>query len=184
MGDRFDEILNILCIAKKLYDMGKYEIVEKSFYDVLDVDMYYENIYELMYQFFGYYDYQYYEKYCSELHILSDKNIVDYYILAGEYGKKHNISEECNPYIEQAEEYIKRQLNFCYCIDWAIMVHTQPKRSFHSRIALFIYQYEWVDFAELACRLIEIYKWFSDACIHLKGILNDTEYIREEVIAA
>ena len=80
--DRFDEILNTICIAKKLYDIGKYEIVEKSFCDVLDPDTYYENIYELMYYLFEYYYYQYYEKYCSELHILSDKNIVNFYILA------------------------------------------------------------------------------------------------------
>ena len=53
--DRFDEILNTICIAKKLYDIGKYEIVEKSFCDVLDPDTYYENIYELMYYLFEYY---------------------------------------------------------------------------------------------------------------------------------
>ncbi len=182
--DRFDEILNTICIAKKLYDIGKYEIVEKSFCDVLDQDTYYENIYELMYHLFEYYCYQYYEKYCSELHILSDKNIVNFYILAGEYGKKYHICEEYNPYMKQAEEYVRKQLNFCYCIDWTIMVHTEPKRPFHSRIALLIYQYDWVDLYCLAYRLIEIYKWFSDACICLKNILNDTQYIREEVIAA
>lgn len=180
----FDEILNTICIAKKLYDMGKYELVEKSLYDVLDSDIYYENMYELIYHLFGYYYYQYYEKYCAELYVLSDPVIVDFYILAGKYGKKYNISEKNNPYIKQAEQQLQRQLDFSYCIEWKIMGYTEPKRPFHSRLVLFIYQDDWIDLSCLVYGLIEIYKWFSDACICLKDLLNDIQCLREEVIVA
>ena len=43
--DGFDEILNTLYIAKRLYDMGRYEVVEANFFDIVDYDVYYENMY-------------------------------------------------------------------------------------------------------------------------------------------
>ena len=34
--DGFDEILNTLYIAKRLYDMGRYEVAEANFFDTVD----------------------------------------------------------------------------------------------------------------------------------------------------
>ena len=170
----FTEIFNMVYIAKKLHDIGKYELMSESFFDLLDCDTYYENMYGLIENLFEHYDYRYYERRMVELHILSDKVVVDFYTLAGKYGKRNNILDENNPYIKAAEQEIQRQLNFSYCLDWMVMGHTEPKRPYHSRLALFISQSDYVDLGCVAYRLIELYEWFDDMCAELRNILDDT----------
>ena len=46
--DGFEEIFNTIYIAKKLYDMDKYDLVKRNFYDVPCIDAYYENMYALI----------------------------------------------------------------------------------------------------------------------------------------
>ena len=166
--DGFDEILNTLYIAKRLYDMGRYEVAETNFFDTVDYDVYYENMYGLIENIFESYYCQYYERHGMEIHVLSDPVIVDFCLLAGEYGKAHKIPDGQNPYIQEARQEIGRHLNFSYCLDWRFMVHTEPKRPFHSRIGIFIYQDDYVDLGWLAYGLVEIYEWFSDACMRLR----------------
>lgn len=170
--DGFDEILNILYIAKRLYDMGRYEVAKANFFDAVDYDVYYENMYGLIEDVFGSYSCQYYEKHGMEVHILSDPVIVDFCILAGEYGRVYKIPDEKNPYIQEAKQEIGRRLNFSYCLDWRFMVHTRPKRPFHSRIGVFIYINDYVDLGWLAYGLVEIYDWFCNACMQLRDILQ------------
>ena len=123
---------------------------------------------------FEHHDCRYYERHYIELHILSDPVIVDFYILAGKYGKRNNIHDMDNPYINAAEWEVNNNLNFSYCLDWKLMGHTEPKRPFHSRIGLIISQEDYVDLDILASRLIEIYEWFADKCVELCNILDDT----------
>ena len=187
--DGFDEILNTLYIAKRLYDMGRYEVAEANFFDTVDYDVYYENMYGLIENIFENCYGQYYEKHGMEIHVLSDPVIVDFCVLAGEYGKAHKIPDEQNPYIQEARQEIGRHLNFSYCLDWRFMVHTEPKRPFHSRIGIFIYQDDYVDLGWLAYGLVEIYEWFSDACMQLRDILQKkkADVVKlpgEEVMAA
>ena len=154
--------------------MGKYELVTESFYDLLDYDMYYENMYSLVGNLFEHGYCRYYENRGFELHILSDKVIVDYFILAGKYGKRNNIPDSENPYIIAAEQETCENLNFNHCLDWRLMGHTEPKRPFHSRLGLFISQdCGCLDLGFLADRLIEIYEWFADKCAELNDILRD-----------
>ena len=94
----------------------------------------------------------------------------------------------CNP-TQEARQEIGRRLNFSYCLDWRFMVHTEPKRPFHSRIGVFIYQDDYVDLGWLAYGLVEIYEWFSDACMQLRDILQKkkADIVKlpgEEVMAA
>ena len=185
----FDEILNILYIAKRLYDMGRYDVAEENFYDVLDFDIYYENMYGLIENFFAYHDCCYSERRGIDFHVLSDPVIVDFCTLAGEYGKTNNIPDVKNPYIQEAKQEIGRNLNFSCCLDWKFMAHAEPKRPFHSRLGIFIYQDDYVDPGWLAYGLVEIYGWFSDACVRLRNILQEkkTDIVqmpREEVMAA
>ena len=170
--DEFDEILNTIYIAKKLHDMGKYEAVKESLFDVLEYDVYYENMYGLIENIFAYHDRQYSERHGIEVHVLSDPVIVDFYTLAGDYGKIHKIPDENNPYIKEAEEEAGRQLNFSYSVDWKLMAHTEPKRSYHSRIGVFLNTDDWIDIGCLAYGLIEMYEWFSDACSRLRDTLH------------
>lgn len=170
--DEFDEILNTVYIAKRLYDKGKYEVVTENFFDVLGYDAYYESMYGLIENIFAYHNCWYYERRGVELRVLSDPVIVDFYTLAGEYGRIHKIPDENNPYIKEAEQEAGRQLNFSYCLDWELMGHTEPKRPYHSRISIFLYTDDWVDPGWLACGLVEMYEWFSNACVRLREALH------------
>lgn len=161
----------------------------ENFYDEICLDAYFENMYRLIPELFEY-SYSRYSEYRGiEFVVLSDPVIVDFYTLAGEYGRKHNIPDETNPYISEAEEQARSHLGFSYCLDWRLKGHTEPKRPFHSRLALFIYQDDWVDLGCLAYGLIELYEWFSDSCAQLRKILHKhtaavTQQGEKEVIAA
>ena len=170
--DGFDEILNTIYIAKMLYDMGKYEAVEGSFYDLLEYDLYYENMHGLIENIFAYYECRYYGRLNVDVYVLSDPVIADFYTLAGEYGKLHKIPDEINPYMKEAEQETWRNLHFSYCIDWKLMGHTEPKRPYHSRLGVFVCRDDWVDPGWLASGLIGIYEWFSDTCSHLRYVLH------------
>jgi hypothetical protein len=177
----FDEILNTLYIAKRLHDMGKYKLVTESFSDTLNYDFYYENMYGLIENLFAHHDCRYFENKYMELHVLSDPVIVDFYALAGEYGKQNGVHDEQNPYLQEAQQQARNQLSFSYCLDWMLMGHTEPKRPFHSRLGLFISQEDYVDVGFLAFRLIELYGWFSEQYKALNNLLADNS--RKEVIA-
>jgi len=167
----FNELFNTVYIAKKLHEMGKYKLVTGSFFDLLDHDVYYENMYSLIENLFEHHYSDYYENHSLELHILSDSVIVDFYVLAGKYSRRNNISDKDNPYIKAAEREVKSNLNISHCLDWKLMVHTEPKRPFHSRLGLFISQEcDCLDLGFLAYRLIKIYEWFSDKCTELRAI--------------
>ncbi len=174
----FDLIFNMIYIAKRLYDIGKYALVEENCGDFLDYDAYYENMYGLIPSLFEHYDCRYSEERGVELHVFSDPVIVDFFKLAGEFGKRNGVADKDNPHIKSAEWEVRRWLDFSYCIDWKLVGHTDPKRPFHSRLGVFIYQDDWADMGCLTYGLIEIYEWFSDACIRLK------ELLREEAAAA
>lgn len=170
----FDEIFNTIYIAKKLYDMDRYELVKDSFYDEISFDAYYENMFYLIKNIFEHHRCRYSDRNGCELHIMSDPVIEEFYKLAGEYGKKNNISDETNYYINEAEQQMRIQLDFSYCVDWKLIGYTEPKRKYHSRLAVFVYQDDWVDLGCLAYGLIEIYEWFSEACVNLRKVLKNT----------
>lgn len=168
----FDEIFNTVYIAKKLYDMGKYELVKSCFYDEVSFDGYYESMFYLIDNIFEHHYCRYSDRNGFELHIMSDPVIEEFYKLAGEYGKRNNIANENNYYINEAKQQARIQLDFSYCVDWKLVGHTEPKRKYHSRLAVFLYQDDWVDLGCLAYGLIEIYEWFSDTCVKLRELLN------------
>ncbi len=180
--DAFSSLTNMLYIAKRLYDMGKYELVEQNFFDVLDYDVYYENMYGLIGEIFEYHHCNYSESRYNELHVFSDPVVVDFYTLAGEYGRRNNIPDPLNPYIMEAERQARCHFNFSYCLDWMLKGYTKPKRKFHSRLGLLIYQDDYVDLGQLAYGLVELYSWFAEQCAALKKLLAENK--PEEVKAA
>ena len=169
------EIFNTVYIAKKLYDMGKYGLVKSGFSDTLAYDYYYENMFGLIENIFERHYIRYSEMNCIEIHVVSDKVIVDFYLLAGRYGRRNGVSEAENPYIKAARQEVSNNLSISHCLDWKLMGHTEPKRKFHSRIGLFIsHECDCLDLGVLAFRLIEIHEWFADKCVELCNILDDT----------
>jgi hypothetical protein len=169
--DGFNEILNIVYIAKKLHDMGKYELVAESFYDSIEYDVYYKNMYSLISNIFEHHSCRYNEERGYEIHVLSDPVIVDFYVLAGKYGKRNDIPEKENPYLIEAEQEVYDNLYGPCCLSWKLIGHTEPKKPFHSKLALFIsYECRCTDIGWLAYKLVEIYEWFVDKCDDLKAI--------------
>ena len=172
----FNEIFNVVYLAKELHDMGKFDLVKSSFSDSLDYDTYYENMYGLIGNIFERHTCRYYESLCGEIHNLSDPAIVDFFILAGQYGRRNNIPDEDNRYIKEAKEETDENLYICNCLNWKLMGHTEPKRPFHSRLALFIsHDCGCLDLGVLAHRLVELHDWFSDSCVELRGLLAEIE---------
>lgn len=163
----FDEIFNMLYIAKKLYDLDRYNLVSENFPDVLEYDAYYDAMYGLIDGIFEYSECCYYENRNFEIHVLSDAVIVDFYTLAGEYGEYNNILDIENPYIKEAHSMVGNQLSFSYCLDFMLMEHTNPKRPFHSRLGLIISHDDCVELGVLAYRLIEIHEWYKNKCDEL-----------------
>ena len=172
--DEFNEKFNIIYIAKRLYDTGRYDLVTESFFDSVEYDVYYENMYTLIQNIFEYQDSRYYDYRGVDLYILSDKVIVDFFILAGKFSRRNNISDENNPYIKEAHKEVNENLNISHELEWMLMGHTEPKRPFHSRLGLFVSNdCGCLDLGVLAYRLIEIYEWFADKCVELCNILHE-----------
>jgi len=169
--EAFHEIFNIVCICKKLHDMGKHELAVMSFDDILMYDTYYEGMHMMIDNLFDHSHCQYYDSKNLELHVLSDPVIVDFYILAGEYGRCHNIPDDANPFISRAKQQVQEQLNFSYCLDWMLMGHTAPKRPYHSRLGLLISLDGEVEIGCLAYRLLVIYDWFHEQGALLQKLL-------------
>jgi len=170
--DGFNEFLNLLCITKKVHDIKRYDLLENSFYDRWDYDDYYQTMYNLFENLFGYWSLDYYERGNFELQIFSDAVIENFYIMAGEYGTLCGITEEDNPYIKQALDMIKDELYIGHCMSWTLKAYTKPLRKYHSRLGIFIsHDCGCVELGVLAYRLIEIYEWFEQQCEELKNKL-------------
>jgi hypothetical protein len=168
--DGFNEVIDLIYIAKKLYDMGKYDLVEKSFFDVLEYDTYYCGMYDLIGNLFEHSTLKYYEHRNFELHVLSDPVIVDFYKLAGQYGKLSGIPEGENTYLQNATAEVDKQFNISHCMSWMLMGHTEPNRPFHSRIGIIIsHDCACCDIGIVGLRLINIYTWFDEQCDELKA---------------
>lgn len=180
----FEEIFNTVYIAKKLYDIGKYDLVKGCFYDTIEYDTYYENMFYLLENLFEHQYGHFSDRRAIELRVMSDPVIVDFYQLAGEYGKRHHVADENNFYIKEAEKMINDNLNCTYSVECKMMWYTDQKRKSHTRLGLFIYQDDWVDLGGLAYALIEVYEWFSDKCADLRKLLSDEEFAGKEAIAA
>lgn len=180
----FEEIFNTVYIAKKLYDLGKYELAKSSFYDVIEYETYYENMFYLLENLFEYQYSHFSDRRAIELRVMSDPVFVDFYQLAGEYGKKHHVADENNFYIKEAEKMINDNLNYTYSVECKMMWYTDPKRKHRTRLGVFIYQDDWVDLSGLVYALIEVYEWFSDKCADLRKLLSDKEFAGKEATAA
>lgn len=167
--DGLDEITFMIYVAKKLYDMGKYDLVVKSIFDELEYDNYYQGMYNLIDNTFEYSSSRYDENKVCEIHVLSDPVIVDFYTLAGKYGRINGIPDNENPYIKKAREKADTSFNISHCMDWILMGHTEPTRKYHSRIGIIIsHECGCCDIGVVALRLIEIHTWFKDQCGELR----------------
>jgi len=164
-----------------LNDIGKFQLVEymKSCTITdngeIDYDISYEAAQTVIDCLFEYCDVKYYENKGLDLIVLSDQVVVSFYLLAGAYGKRSGIGDDANPYILDAEHEAKKWLDFSYSLSWNLVGHTEPRRPFHSRLALCTYYDEGVDIIGLAIGVTAMYRFFSQKCTELRELLSGTE---------
>ena len=159
----FGAIINTLLLAKELYDIDKFDIVEQQFYDTLCWDGYYENILGATSSIFsGFYN-EYDDNDDTEIMMFEDDIISNYFIHAWEYGKQHNLSCEQNPYVTQAQSEAQRWLSVSHCVDWKLLAYTKTKKTARqSKLIIRIYNCGCNAHTHIAYGLIKLYAWFSN----------------------
>ncbi len=172
------EITTILYLAKLLYDIKRFNLVTENFYDVIVTDengmydAYMESMSSLIQNVYEYYDTAYSDKHGTSVEIFSSAEFEEFCVLAGKFGEQNNLGEDDNPYMKNANEEMGEYFNFSYSLDWKLYPHTNPKRKFHSRFALFTSECEWVDLGLVALGLIKMNEWFYEQVVKLRALLN------------
>lgn len=173
----FNEIISTITLAKELHDIGRYDIVQKQFFDTISYDSYYENMLGAIVSIFSGFYSDYNDEKETEHMIFTDDVISEYYCLAYEYGRKNKIPHEDNPFVKEAQFEARRWLNFCYTMDWSLLGYTKTRRAARkSKLIILTCAYEFCEHDHLAYGLIRLYKWFSDKCVEYKSC--------QEVVAA
>jgi len=125
----FDSIISTIALAKKLHDMGRYDIVQKNFFDTLSWDSYYENIYGAITSVFSEFYSNYDDGNEEERMIFTDDYISRYYEIAWEYGRSHNVRHDENPYVTAAENEVRRWFSFCYGVGYKLLGYTKTRKT-------------------------------------------------------
>ncbi|GHV13421.1 hypothetical protein FACS1894219_08190 [Clostridia bacterium] len=173
----FSEVSEIITLAKELYDIGRYDIVENHFFDTLSYDVWLEDMYGAVTSVFSGF-YNCYDD-CDEadMMIFTDDVISDYYCIAWEYGRSHNVPHEENPFVTAAKEEARRWLSGCYSMDFKLLGYTKTRKTAkQSKLIVYVGMCECDCHTRLAYNLVQLYKWFSDKVAEFTK--------RTEVIAA
>lgn len=158
----FDTILSGLTLAKALYDIGRFDIVERHFFDELHWEDYYHNMLAAISYVFAVHESDYNENDDVEIMSFEDKVISDYFVYAWEYGKKHNIHYSQNPYVSLAHKEVERWLYVSNCSSWKLSAHIRSKES-AKKSRIFVYHDTscgCTAHENIAYGLIQLYAWF------------------------
>ena len=160
----FPSIISTLTLAKTLYDCGRFDVVEKYFFDELCWDDYYHNMLVTIEHIFTRYESYYNEDDCYEIMYFEDEVISKYFVYAWEYGKKHDLHFSQNPYVSLADEEVKRWLYVSNCSSWKLSAYVRSKKS-AQRSRIFVY----IDTScgctaheNIAYGLVQLYAWFAE----------------------
>lgn len=171
----FGEIISIITLAKELHDIGRGDIVEEQFFDVLCWDSYYENILGAISSIFSGFYSDYHDSSEEEFMIFEDDVISSYFEMAWMLGNKNKIPYAENPYVTEAENEVRRQLDFCYGIGWKMLGYTKTKKTARqSKLIVSICSCGCGCHDQLAYGLIQLYKWFSDRVAGFKKPMEVT----------
>ena len=161
----FSEIINTVAIAKELHSIGRYEVVQTQFSDIVSYDSCYESISGAITSIFSNFYSNYNDDDTTECMILMDEVISNYYCLAWEYGRRFKVPHDQNPYVIKAENEMHRWLNFSYAIDWTLLGYTKSKSAAKkSKLIIYTCNYEFYEHDQLAYSLVMLYKWFANSC--------------------
>jgi len=163
----FDSIISSIVLAKKLYDIGRFDIVQQQFFDVLSWDSYFENMVGVMSSIFTGYSSNYSDEDDTEVMIFEDDIISNYFIHAWQYGKLHNIHYTQNPYVEQAQTEARRWLNIGCCVNYKLLAYTRTQKTAQKSRLLVLMDNGCGGcdiYRKIPYGLIELYLWFTNKC--------------------
>jgi hypothetical protein len=178
----FSETAGIITLAKRLHDIGRYDIVKNQFYDVLSYESWYENILGAISSVFSGFYSNYDDDGEAEVLIFTDDVISGYFTYAWEFGVKTNTPYDKNPYVKEAEDEAGNWLNVCYSMGWRLLGYTKTKKTARqSKLIVYIDTCECDCHFKLAYGLIQLYQWFKDKTVEFKDL---REAATGEVMAA
>ncbi len=159
----FGEVAGIIALAKELHDIGRFDIVENQFFDILCHDSWFETIWGVINSVFsGFYN-DYADDDETEMMIFTDDLISDYFTHAWEFGKRTNTPYDKNPYVAEAEREIRDQLSYCYSMGYKLLGYTKTRRTARqSKLIVYLGMCECDCQTKLAHGLVRLYKWFAD----------------------
>jgi len=161
----FGEVISTIAVAKALYDIGRRDILQTQFFDVLDYDAYYENMLGTISSvFLGFYN-DYSDDDETELMIFTDDIIGQYFSLAYEYGRVHKIPHAENPFVVDAENEVQKWFDFSYSLGWKLLGYTKSKSAVpKSKLVIRTAAMDFCEYDHLAYGLIKLYQFFADKC--------------------
>jgi len=162
----FHNIISSLSLAKKLYDVGRFDVLGQ-FDDLLCLDNYYGHIMDVTSSVFDGFTSDYVEEHETEFMEFEDDVISDYFVRAWEYGKLYNIHYSQNPYVIQAKNEAQSFLSTSCCIDWKLLAYIRTKKAAQKSKLLVCTSNGCggcCGHENLAHGLIRLYAWFKNKC--------------------
>jgi len=169
----FDTIISSLVLAKKLYDIDRFDIVEQQFFDVLSWDAYFENMMGVISSIFMGYSSDYSDEDATELMTFEDDVISNYFVYAWKYGKLHNIHYSQNPYVEQAHKEVERLLHIGCCVGYKLLAYTRTKKSAQKSRLLVLMGNSCGGcniYGNVSLALVQLYSWFTNKCAEFETL--------------
>lgn len=178
--DYLKHAIHIVYLVKLLKELGRFDVIEymEKYTLVEQGDTDFDTCYEACFSVIeGLYEHSY--SVCNddkfiETTVLSDKVIVDYYMLAGEYGKRYGFTDENNPYFKSAEKEAASWFYFSYDLGWRLSGYTKPNRPFKSKLVLLTYVDGEVDIIGVAVGIAGMYQFFVEKCDELRELLSSS----------
>ena len=170
--DEYEYAEDTLYFAKRLHDMGRYDIVEKYFSKNLDCDCHPENVHAVLSCLFGKSEIKIVDEYCySAILSFRDSTVRRYYLEAhknrGKIRKKHKENEHVRNALEKTDECFSHT----HCLEWRLNGQIGTKRAAASSgITAHINPDCNCDKeTALAYGLLETYAWFAENAKRKKG---------------
>lgn len=176
----FDSIISTLTLAKELYDIDRFDIVQEQFSDTICYDSYYESIFSVIQSIFSGFHSIYDDDDDVECMIFTDYYISRYYEIASEYGRRHNVSHDENPYVIEAKNEANRWLTGCYSTGWRLLDYTKTRKAAkQSKLIVYIGNCTCDCHGSIAQGLIQLYQFFSSKCAEFDTRMVDVAGVKQ-----
>ncbi len=140
-------------------------------------DLFHEASNKVISEVFETYNYYWNEDKDVTTDIITDRIMDEFYLLAGEFGKRKGLSEENNPYFNKAEDEAGNWFGFSYALGW-ILSHKPKSTSRYKNKLVLLYDSSYdCNIIGVAIGVAKMYRFFSRSCDELRSVLSETEAI-------